>query len=175
MKQEDIKQLLEKYWQGETSIEEEKQLHDFFLGNDIPEEWKKYRMLFVWKNKQKAITIDKKAAALPQKSIFVHLYPTLKMVASVLILLTVGIGFYTHYRQEQAMDKMFSKTAVDQEETPKGNEVMAKASSLQLSPENMISDEMFDSLEIQQKRLKDSLKPIEPQPDSLCQENPIEF
>ena len=28
MKQEDIKQLLEKYWQGKTSLEEEKQLQD---------------------------------------------------------------------------------------------------------------------------------------------------
>ena len=173
MKQEDIKQLLEKYWQGKTSLEEEKQLQDFFSGNDIPKEWKKYRPLFVWKDKQKAISIDKKAVTLQKKSIFVHLYPALKMAVSVLIMLTVGIGFYTHYRQEQAMDKMFSKTTGNQEDTTISNEVMAKASSLQLSPEKMISEEMFDSLEIQQKGLKD--KSLESQPDSIAQDDPIEF
>ncbi|CAN5607912.1 hypothetical protein BH10BAC4_BH10BAC4_26240 [soil metagenome] len=32
-----VDQLLEKYWMCETSLEEEQQLRDFFLGNTVPE------------------------------------------------------------------------------------------------------------------------------------------
>ncbi|GHT74463.1 hypothetical protein AGMMS50262_07480 [Bacteroidia bacterium] len=154
-----MKRLLEKYWQGETSLEEEKRLQEFFLNGDVPEEWKKYRPLFVWKEKQKSVSIDKKVVTKPQKSIMVQFYPALKMAASVLIMLTVGIGFYTHYQQEKTMNKMFSDKAVNTENPAKDSkEVMAKASAVQLTPENMLSEELLDSMEMQTKVLKDTLQ-----------------
>lgn len=49
-KEEYIKQLLDKYLDGETSSAEERALRGYFTnkGNDIPEEWMPYRALFTY-------------------------------------------------------------------------------------------------------------------------------
>ena len=36
-----IENLLQRYWLGETSLEEEAQLRAFFAGGDVPEEWRR--------------------------------------------------------------------------------------------------------------------------------------
>lgn len=46
MNTEKIEQLLEKYFEGETSLEEEKQLRTFFRKEDIPDRLKSYREQF---------------------------------------------------------------------------------------------------------------------------------
>ena len=46
MRQESIAGLLEKYWQAETTEEEERQLAEYFRGTEVPPEWKSYRELF---------------------------------------------------------------------------------------------------------------------------------
>lgn len=43
-----INQLLERYWQGETTLEEEQILRSFFSQLCVPEELAKYRPLFVY-------------------------------------------------------------------------------------------------------------------------------
>ena len=50
----DIEQLLEKYWNCETSLEEEKQLREYFLREDIPAQWKEASELFRYFEHQKA-------------------------------------------------------------------------------------------------------------------------
>lgn len=47
-----IEQLLERYWQCETSLEEEAQLRAFFAGNDVPEHLLRYKDLFVYQQLQ---------------------------------------------------------------------------------------------------------------------------
>ena len=47
-----IDQLLERYWQGETSLEEEQILRSFFSQTDVPEELRKYRPLFIYEQAQ---------------------------------------------------------------------------------------------------------------------------
>ncbi len=49
-KEEYIKQLLDKYLDGETSSAEERALRGYFTnkGNNIPEEWMPYRALFTY-------------------------------------------------------------------------------------------------------------------------------
>lgn len=49
-KEEYIKQLLDKYLDGETSSAEERALRGYFTnkGNNIPEEWMPYRALFIY-------------------------------------------------------------------------------------------------------------------------------
>ena len=46
MEREQVAQLLEKYWQVETSVEEEKLLMEYFRGTDVPLEWEPYRDIF---------------------------------------------------------------------------------------------------------------------------------
>ena len=43
-----IEQLLERYWQCETSLEEEAQLRTFFTEEDVPEHLSRYSDLFVY-------------------------------------------------------------------------------------------------------------------------------
>lgn len=48
MDYKDIEQLLERYWQCETSLEEETQLRAFFNGSNVPEHLLRYKELFVY-------------------------------------------------------------------------------------------------------------------------------
>ena len=55
-KEEYIKQLLDKYLDGETSSAEERALRGYFTnkGNDIPDEWMPYRALFTYISEERA-------------------------------------------------------------------------------------------------------------------------
>lgn len=46
MERKHIAALLEKFWAGETSLEEEKELRLYFLQDDVPQEWKKEAAYF---------------------------------------------------------------------------------------------------------------------------------
>ena len=50
-----IEQLLERYWQCETSLEEEAQLRAFFNGSDVPEHLMRYKDLFVYQQLQQEV------------------------------------------------------------------------------------------------------------------------
>ena len=52
-----INELLNKYWNGETSLEEEQLLREYFRENEIPEQWKEVGVLFRYfdENKKKSI------------------------------------------------------------------------------------------------------------------------
>ncbi|MCD8032399.1 MAG: hypothetical protein LUF85_16640 [Bacteroides sp.] len=52
MDYKDIEQLLERYWQCDTTLEEEGCLRDFFLKTDVPVHLRKYRELFVYQYTQ---------------------------------------------------------------------------------------------------------------------------
>ncbi len=46
MRDVDIRQLVEKFFNGDTSLEEEQTLYGFFSGDDIPEDLKEYKNVF---------------------------------------------------------------------------------------------------------------------------------
>src|SRR6266850_2059260 len=48
-----IEQLLEKYWNCETSLEEEQQLREYFRGENIPGQWKEASELFRYFEQQR--------------------------------------------------------------------------------------------------------------------------
>ena len=128
------KQLLERYWQCKTSSEEEQLLQEFFTSDSVPDELKMYKTLFVWKNQQKAIHSASVRPFVTKRPI-VRFYPVMKIAASILIVLTFGIGIYTHYQQEQLMGQLFSASSSDVLDARKDStDVVAKA-SLQFSPE----------------------------------------
>ncbi len=47
-----IEQLLERYWQCETSLEDEAELRAFFSGSDVPKHLLRYKDLFVYQQLQ---------------------------------------------------------------------------------------------------------------------------
>ena len=52
MDYKDIEQLLERYWQCETSVEEESVLRDFFTEEEVPAHLLRYKNLFAYKSSQ---------------------------------------------------------------------------------------------------------------------------
>jgi len=103
---EHIRFLLNKYWNCETSLEEEKKLRDFFSGEDIPEDLQPYAPLFRYcKESRNSIRLgndfDKKLeTAIRQKEkekqyITIRIFaPALKIAASIAIIITLGVGIY---------------------------------------------------------------------------------
>ncbi|MCO5270878.1 MAG: hypothetical protein M9954_04395 [Cyclobacteriaceae bacterium] len=55
----DIKRLLERYWECETSLEEEQELRDYFNKNEVPEDWKETALLFKYFDSQKKLASKK--------------------------------------------------------------------------------------------------------------------
>ena len=55
MDYKDIEQLLERYWQCETSVEEESVLRDFFSREDVPAHLLRYKNLFVYQQVQQEV------------------------------------------------------------------------------------------------------------------------
>ena len=52
MDYKNIEQLLERYWKCETSLEEERQLRDFFTHSEVPAELLPYKDLFVYQREE---------------------------------------------------------------------------------------------------------------------------
>ena len=55
MEQKEIKALLEKYWEAETTLEEERQLAAYFRQSGLPAELEPMRELFVWREEEALI------------------------------------------------------------------------------------------------------------------------
>jgi hypothetical protein len=64
-----IEELLEKYWDAETSLEEEQELHQFFQQKDIPENLKETAPLFQYFSEEKSRSLDKNFDAVVTKEI----------------------------------------------------------------------------------------------------------
>ncbi|TDE12925.1 HEAT repeat domain-containing protein [Dyadobacter psychrotolerans] len=96
---QDIEKLLEKYYDGETTLEEEKDLRRFFLGGNVPVELKSHATQFGYfesaKEQQPSMGFNSKLAAKldPPKSGPVRRFTSwVTRIAAGLALLLVGFG-----------------------------------------------------------------------------------
>lgn len=98
-----IEQLLERYWQCETSLQEEAELRTFFAGEDIPEHLLRYRDLFIYQQLQQdehlGEDFDKRILALTEEvpvvkarriSLTRRFMPLFKAAAALALVLTMG-------------------------------------------------------------------------------------
>lgn len=99
-----IEQLLERYWQCDTSIEEEQILHAFFCQKEIPTELRKYRDLFAGRLEMleeetlsddfdaKILSITEGTETVKAREINIRqrLMPLFKAAAAVAIIITLG-------------------------------------------------------------------------------------
>lgn len=96
MELHNIKQLLEKYFEGETSLQEEKELKNYFSSKNIAPELVQYQNMFGYFSKEKA-TESKREIVLEKKS---NSRKWLGMVASIVILLGIGFTFLKPIQQD---------------------------------------------------------------------------
>ena len=85
-----IEQLMERYWNCETTLEEEAILKAFFSQNDVPAELAKYKSLF-------DEPVKVKARVVPFRQ---RLMPLFKAAAMVAIILTLGNASQFAFHEE---------------------------------------------------------------------------
>lgn len=126
-----IQELLERYWQCETSVEEERELRGYFSRGDIPLDAAGYQALFDWKEKNAGLVFEKEPELPKMKRMDFSFYSLMKAAAVVLIFLSIGIGINTHYQQDKKIDQMLSESFTDPHEAVRETEeIVAKVSSL---------------------------------------------
>lgn len=103
MDYKDIEQLLERYWQCETSVEEEAALRSFFAEEDVPAHLLRYKKWFVYQQEQREVGLGKEfdrrvlaaieppvAVKAKRLTLSVRLLPLFKAAAAVAVLLSLG-------------------------------------------------------------------------------------
>ena len=115
-----IEQLLERYWSGETSLEEENILRAFFSQKDIPASLLPYRDIFVYQAVSKSEEVldsdfDDKILALIDEPEVVkartitlrqRLAPMFKAAAVVAIMLTLGHAILLPFNEARAQPEV---------------------------------------------------------------------
>jgi len=106
MNEQIVSELLQKYFDGATSLEEERELQRYFTGGDIPDSLKSYRPLFVYFAEERANSCqlsvvscqnnETETRQLKTKNrrlsiIDYRLMTTLSIAASIAILFIVGV------------------------------------------------------------------------------------
>lgn len=110
MNSEKIDRLLEKYWNCETSVQEEKELQAFFSGGDLPEELRQYIPLFSYIRDEQSVTLsdtftERLRNALEgekkERYITIRIFNSfLRYAVSVLLVIGMGVSFYFISRQD---------------------------------------------------------------------------
>lgn len=97
-----IEQLLERYWQCETSLEEEAQLRAFFSGSNVPRRLLRYKDLFVYQQLQQEehlgedfdvrvlAQIEVPVVKAKRLTLAARLMPLFKAAAVVAVVLSLG-------------------------------------------------------------------------------------
>lgn len=111
-----IEQLLERYWQCETSPEEEQILRSFFQQKDVPAELLRYKDLFVYQKIQKEIKlgsdfdekilrqIEKPVVKAKRISFTSRIAPLYKAAAIIAFVMILGGVANRTYLKEDSLD-----------------------------------------------------------------------
>ncbi len=104
MNQQHIRILLEKYFEGETNLQEEAQLAQYFQQENIAEDLVQYKPLFQFYDQQKNITLSEEFDQKIQQEItpkkrsrIVRMYGVLARVAAVIALSFLTYQAYEYY------------------------------------------------------------------------------
>lgn len=108
-----IEQLLERYWQCETSLEEESELRSFFLKEEVPAHLLRYKDLFVYQAVQqevglgndfdKRILLQIEAPVVRAKRLTMvgRFMPLFKAAAAIALILSLGnVAQHTFFADE---------------------------------------------------------------------------
>lgn len=99
MESDRIEILLEKYFQGETSIAEENELRNYFSSSDVAQHLEQYQALFGYFSQAKEQKFKQEIPLQSKK----RNVAWLSIAASVVVLL--GIGTFTYFNYDNAVEK----------------------------------------------------------------------
>ncbi|MGB0524664.1 MAG: hypothetical protein ACPGJS_16950 [Flammeovirgaceae bacterium] len=124
MDSKEIRQLLEKYWACEASLEEEQQLNTYFNGTDIAPELVEYQALFNYLDQQKTLETSARFDEQLKWKIANHnrsktkpklVLNFMRVAASLLIILTFSYVYYNHHQHKQQTTAILEDTYQDPE------------------------------------------------------------
>lgn len=144
-----INQLLELYWSCKTTLEEEEILRTFFSQIDIPEEFEKYRPLFLYEQVERKTNVlgndfDEKILSMIDEPIPVkartitftqRMMPLFRAAAIVAIILTLG----------NAAQVAFNNGGTDEYTNTAGIEQMQQGAAVAFSKDSTTVDSMKQS------------------------------
>lgn len=133
-----IEELLNKYWNCETSLEEEQQLRAYFSGSDIPESLKETAALFQYFEQTRQQTLNDLSveqhvlhkARTPEKGKMVKLfYNSMRIAAGLAVLIMAGWFVHKEIRSTtpQEMVDTYDDPKLAFEETKKALLMISKS------------------------------------------------
>lgn len=118
----DIEALLDRYWEGETTLEEERSLKAYFASSDVDERLRAVAPFFQAVREEQTVQYAKAKAA-PLKPVHFS-WQKLAVAASVALLLATGLWWWTQ-RETSVSEEVAQKSDVRQEENiPPQNPVL---------------------------------------------------
>jgi hypothetical protein len=97
MEWDKIEALLEKYFQGDTSIAEEKELRDYFSSSNVAQHLKQYKPIFGYFSLAKDQQYEKEILVLPKPQQKKRNLTWMSIAASALVALGIGMYGYFNY------------------------------------------------------------------------------
>ena len=97
MELDSIEILLEKYFEGETSSVEEKELKDYFASSNVAQHLEQYKPLFSYFSQVKQ---EQYKAVIPLKSTKRNIASWISIAAAVVVLLGVGTFTFMNYNDD---------------------------------------------------------------------------
>ena len=88
-----IEKLLDRYFEAETTLEEEKFLKEYFTGNDVPAHLEQYRDMFGYFS-ESSVEVSERSLELGQNKVYLRWL-------SVAAMLIFFFGAYTVYEQNE--------------------------------------------------------------------------
>lgn len=134
------KALVEKYWAGETNLEEEKALKVYFNGDKVAEELLPYKPMFRYFEVAKKQTLERPVESLLQLgneqikplSVQAKSYRFRKIAAAILVLILAGLGYQQTQLPSKA-EKMATYWASKEIKDPKEAFLKTRAALLLVS------------------------------------------
>lgn len=96
-----IEKLVEKYFEAETTIAEEKELKNYFASSDVAQHLEQYKPIFGYATQAKQ---EQFTATIPLKTKKRSSVVWLSVAASVAVLLSVSLFTFNHYNQPASED-----------------------------------------------------------------------
>jgi hypothetical protein len=138
MDSKNMEDLLKKYWACETTLEEEKQLREYFGGNNLPDQWKDTAALFQYFEETKKKSLNDLAfesqvihnIRAPKKGRLVRLaYNTMRIAAGLAVVLAATWFIRNEIREAtpQAVVDTYDDPKLAFEETKKALLMISKS------------------------------------------------
>jgi len=133
-----VEELLKKYWNCETTLEEEKQLRDYFGGDSIPDQWKDTAPLFRYFEEAKKKSINdlafegevmRKVHAPNQGRVVKLVYSAMKIAAGLAVVIAATWIIRSEIREStpQAVVDTYEDPKLAFEETKKALLMISKS------------------------------------------------